>query len=151
ADPYGTAEKVGGALAEGFAEPYRPKDGESWTDVAARNVLDRPLGTLMDVSALVGIPAGGLEAAGVTGAKVFADAAHAIDPITLGTAAMKGVLRTAAPDALQAMEASKAITDIASAQKTRAVAEHQAFAAQTADVFDGLSPDEKALFFPYVE
>lgn len=151
ADPYGTAERVGGAIAEGFVEPYRKREGEGISDVVARNVLDRPLGTLMDLSAAVGIPAGIGESLGVKGAKVFADAAASLDPLTLAKKTLTGTLRTRAPDAIARMEAGSAIADLAAQQATKAQFEHQAFAERSAKVFEGLEPHEKALFFPYVE
>jgi hypothetical protein len=153
-DPYGAAEKVkelAGAAGQALVEPYQRREGEGFLDVAKRNVLDRPLSTLMDASALVGIPAGLAEKAGVTGAKLFADAARSVDPITLADKAVRGALRTAAPDALARLEAAREITRVATEQKTRAVAEHAAFRQQAADVFKDLDPADKALFFPYVE
>lgn len=150
-DPYGAAQKAASAVGNALIEPYTPREGEGFLDVAKRNVLDRPLGTLMDASALVGIPAGLAEKAGVTGAKVFADAARSIDPISLADSAIKGALRTKAPDALARLEASREIASLASEQKTRATAIHEGFKQQTSQVFDGLAPEEKALFFPYVE
>lgn len=154
ADPYGAAQKVAsaaGSAAEGLVEPYQRRAGEGFLDVAKRNVLDRPLGTLMDASALVGIPAGLADKAGITGAKLFADAAASVDPITLAHKAVTGALKTAAPDALARMEASRMITDMAAEQKTRTIATHNEFRAQSAAVFQGLDPADKALFFPYVE
>jgi len=150
-DPYGTAERVGSAAVDAFTAPYQRQPGEGYTDVLARNVLDRPLGTLMDVSAAVGIPAGLAERAGVAGAGMLADAAKSLDPLTLANKALEGTLRTTAPDALARLEASRTITDLAAEQKTRQTAIHQQFAAQAADVFSGLEPADKALFFPYVE
>lgn len=151
ADPYGTALKVGSAVGEGLIAPYRPREGEGIFDVAKRNVLDRPLGTLMDASALVGIPAGLAEKAGVTGAKVFADAARHMDPLTLANKAVEGTLRTVAPDSLARLQASRMITDLAAEQKTRSIALHNNFKARAGEVFKGLDPADKALFFPYVE
>lgn len=151
ADPYGTVERVGGAIAEGFVEPYRKREGEGLSDVVARNVLDRPLGTLMDLSAAIGIPAGAAESLGVKGAKVFADAAASLDPLTLAKKAATGTLRTRAPDAIARMEAGSAIADLAAQQATKAQFEHQQFAERAHAVFADLEPHEKALFFPYVE
>lgn len=151
ADPYGTALKVGSAVGEGLIAPYRPQEGEGVFDVAKRNVLDRPLGTLMDASALIGIPASAASKAGVTGAKVAADFARNLDPLTLADRAIRGGLRTAAPDALARLGASREITRLAAEQKTRGVALHNDFTARTSEVFKGLDPADKALFFPYVE
>jgi hypothetical protein len=150
-DPYGTAERVAKTVGGALIEPYQRREGEGFLDVAERNILDRPLGTLMDASALVGIPAAGLQRAGVTGAKVFADAARSIDPISLADSAIRGALRTKAPDALARLEASREITRLASEQKTRATAIHNDFRQQAAGVFADLDPADKALFFPYVE
>lgn len=177
ADPYGTVERAGKAVISSLAEPYQRREGEGFTDVIARNVLDRPLGTLMDVSAAIGIPAGLAERAGITGAKVFADAAAKLDPLTvagklgrgalqipdaartlgaegpvgLAKAMAEGRLRTSAPDAMARLEASRSLTDLAATAKTRATAVHNEFAGKAAEVFQGLEPAEKALFFPYVE
>jgi len=153
-DPYAAVTKIkqaAGAAADAFVEPYTPREGEGILDVAKRNVLDRPLSTLMDASMAVGIPAGLAERAGIEGATMFADAARAMDPISLATKAAKGLIRTKAPDAFARMEAASALADLAAEQKTRATAIHAQFKAQTAEVFAGLEPAEKALFFPYTE
>ena len=150
-DPYGMATKIAGAVGQGIVEPYQRRPGEGFLDVAKRNVLDRPLSTLMDASALIGIPAGAAEMAGVKGAKVFADAARSIDPLTLAHKAVVGGLETRAPDAIARMEASHAITDLAAQARTRAIARHTEFVEKSNAVFQGLEPADKALFFPYVE
>lgn len=180
ADPYGAAQKVAsaaGSAAEGLVEPYQRREGEGFLDVAKRNVLDRPLGTLMDTSALVGIPAGLADRAGIAGAEGLANAARAVDPITLAgkagrgllkapdaartlfeegplalaKAAIDGTLKTSAPDAIARMEAERLITDQATAQRTRGVAVHNEFRQKSAEVFRGIDPTDKSLFFPYVE
>lgn len=176
-DPYGTAKRVGSAIGGAIIEPYQRREGEHFGNVVARNLLDRPLATLMDASALVGIPAGAAAKAGVAGAEGLAGAARAIDPLTLAGKATRGVLKapdavrtlaeegplglyekvragtlkTSAPDAIARLEASREITRLASDQKTRSIAEHNAFAREAADVFKDLDPTDKALFFPYVE
>jgi hypothetical protein len=150
-DPYGAAMKAGSALGEALVEPYRAREGEGFLDVAKRNVLDRPLGTLMDASALVGIPAGLAGKAGVAGARVVAEKAALLDPLTLAQKAITKGLKTTAPDALARLEASRMITDLAAEQKTRAIAVNEEFKTRAAGVFADLDPAEKALFFPYVE
>lgn len=148
-----------GTIAKGFTEQYAPEAGESVPGMLMRRALDHPVATLMDASALLGLPGGALTKAGTltrsarmadVGAKLT-EMGRYLDPIDRALQAGTYVMKTKAPGAAAYFKTQSILADETGARAKATRFLDQQRQQQLDEVFKGLNDAEKAVFFPYVE
>lgn len=154
-DPMGAAKALGWAAVE----PYVPQEGEDWTDVVGRRVLDHPLSTLMDAAGAlsgVGLAAKGLGIVAtapklMTAGERIVQMANELDPVAQALKLGKKIGYTAVPSMMAKRDMRRSLADFQERQNLITEVATRQKEERIHALYGKMTPEERAMFHPYAE